>query len=81
MLGGGAAWPLAARAQQPERMRRIGVLIPGDENDPVYKRAVSALTQALPRLGWTDGLNVRIDLRQFGDQPRAAHRCADEPRF
>jgi putative ABC transport system substrate-binding protein len=63
-LGGAAAWPLAARAQQPERMRRIGVLIPGDENDPPeLKTYVSAFTQTLADLGWTDGRNVRMDLR------------------
>ena len=62
-LGSAAAWPLAARAQQPERMRRIGVLMPGDENDPVFKARVSAFTQALAALGWTEGRDVRIDLR------------------
>jgi putative ABC transport system substrate-binding protein len=64
LLGGApAAWPLAARAQQGDRVRRIGVLIPGDENDPVSKTWVFAFTQALAGLGWTDGRNVRIDLR------------------
>ena len=63
LLGGAVAWPLAARAQQGNRVRRIGVLIVGDENDPAYKRTVSALTQALAGLGWADGRNVRIDLR------------------
>jgi putative ABC transport system substrate-binding protein len=62
-LGGVAAWPLAARAQQGGRMRRIGVLTGFDENDPVAKTVVSALTQALADLGWTDGRNVRMDLR------------------
>jgi putative ABC transport system substrate-binding protein len=62
-LGGSAAWPLAARAQQGERMRRIGVLMPGDENEPVYKSYLSAFTQGLTGLGWTDGRNVRMDLR------------------
>jgi putative ABC transport system substrate-binding protein len=57
-LGGAVAWPLAARAQQGERARRIGVLMVGDENDPVYKTWVSAFTQALADLGWTDGRNV-----------------------
>src|SRR6266699_1595052 len=67
LLGGAAAaWPLAARAQQPERMRRIGVLMSGDENDPVQKTRISALTQALADLGWTDGRNVRMDLRWHG---------------
>jgi putative tryptophan/tyrosine transport system substrate-binding protein len=62
-----AAGPLAARAQQGERVRRIGVLMPGDENDPAQKRYVSAFAQALADLGWTDGRNVRMDLRWFGD--------------
>jgi hypothetical protein len=55
---GAAVWPIAARAQQRERVRRIGVLIGGDENDPDVKRLISALTQALAGLGWTDGGNV-----------------------
>jgi len=66
LLGGAAAWPLAARAQQGNRVRRIGVLMPGDENDPIYKSRVSAFTQALADLGWADGRNLRIDLRWFG---------------
>ena len=66
-LGGAAvAWPLAARAQQGERMRRIGVLIGLDEDDPAAKLRVSAFTQALAELGWTDGRNVRIDFRWAG---------------
>jgi putative tryptophan/tyrosine transport system substrate-binding protein len=62
-LGSAAAWPLAARAQQSDRVRRIGVLMSGDENDPVYKSYISAFTQALADLGWTDGRNARMDLR------------------
>ena len=62
LLGGAAAWPVAARAQQGDRVRRIGVLMGGDENDLVAKTYVSAFTQALADLGWTDGRNVRIDL-------------------
>jgi putative ABC transport system substrate-binding protein len=63
LLGGAAAWPLAARAQQGDRVRRIGVLTPGDENDPVLKAGMSAFTQALANLGWTEGRNLRMDLR------------------
>jgi putative ABC transport system substrate-binding protein len=63
LLGGAAAWPLAARAQQGDRVRRIGVLYPADENDPLVKSRFSAFTQALADLGWTDGRNLRIDLR------------------
>jgi len=62
-LGSAAAWPVVARAQQGARVRRIGVLMPFDENDSVSKARISALTQALADLGWTDGFNVRMDLR------------------
>jgi putative ABC transport system substrate-binding protein len=64
-LGGAAAWPLAARAQQGDRVRRIGVLMPTDENDPLANPALSAFTQTLAGLGWTDGRNVRMDHRWF----------------
>jgi putative ABC transport system substrate-binding protein len=63
-LGSAAVWSLAAGAQQGDRVRRIGVLMPGDETDPVWKHQLSAFTQALVDLGWTDGRNVRVDLRQ-----------------
>jgi putative ABC transport system substrate-binding protein len=73
-LGGAAAWPLAARAQPGDRVRRIGVLTQGDENDPVRKTQVSAFTQALAGLGWADGRNVRIDLRWGGDDTNRTNR-------
>jgi putative ABC transport system substrate-binding protein len=57
------ALPLVARAQQGDRMRRIGVLMSGDENDPEQKRRLFAFTQALVDSGWTDGHNVRVDVR------------------
>ena len=64
MLGSGAvAWPLAARAQQAERMRRIGVLLPAVADDPEWQARVGAFLQALALLGWTIGRNVRIDIR------------------
>jgi putative ABC transport system substrate-binding protein len=67
LLGGAAAsWPLAARAQQGDRVRRIGALMPYDENDPEGKRRYSAFTNALAGLGWTEGRNVRIDLYWAG---------------
>jgi putative ABC transport system substrate-binding protein len=66
-IGGAAAWPLAARAQQGGRTRRIGVLRGGEENDPVLKTIVSAFTQALAGLGWIDGRDVRLDIRLYGD--------------
>ena len=61
LLGGAAAWPLAAHAQQGDRVRRIGVLMPGDENDALAKARLSAFTQARAGLGWTDGRNVRME--------------------
>jgi putative ABC transport system substrate-binding protein len=63
LLGGAAAWPLAARAQQGNRVRRIGWLASLDENDPLAKSTNPAFTKALADLGWADGRNVRIDLR------------------
>ena len=65
LLGGGAAgWPLAVRAQQPERMRRIGVLTSGAiADDPDGRARSAAFLQGLQQLGWTDGRNIRIDYR------------------
>jgi putative ABC transport system substrate-binding protein len=78
LLGGAAAWPLAARAQQGNRVRRIGVLMAGNENDPVRKTMVSAFTQALAGLGWADGRNVRIDRRWTGDDINRIRAIAQE---
>ena len=61
LLGGAAAWPLAARAQQSERMRRIGVLMLYPENDPQGQLRATAFRQGLEKLGWTVGRNVQID--------------------
>ena len=65
-LGTASAWPLAARAQPAERVRRIGVLMGPEENDPFYKSILTTFTQALAGLGWTDGRNVWIDVRWAG---------------
>jgi putative ABC transport system substrate-binding protein len=62
-FGSAAVWPVVARAQQDGRLRRIGVLMPGDEYDPLWTPRIPAFTQALANLGWTDGRNVRMDLR------------------
>ena len=79
LLGGAAvAWPLAARAQQPARMRRIGVLMGGDEHDPVLRPRISAFTQALANLGWAVGRNVRMDLRWYGGDPNRIRALAQE---
>src|SRR5215467_14760982 len=64
LLGGAAAaWPLAARAQQPERMRHIGVLMYPARDDPEGQARIAAFLDSLEQLGWTDGRNVRIDIR------------------
>jgi putative ABC transport system substrate-binding protein len=60
---GAVAWPVVARAQQPERVRRIGVLVPANENDPEAKALLSWFTQGLAKLGWTEGRNVLMDVR------------------
>jgi putative ABC transport system substrate-binding protein len=77
-LGSAAAWPVVAQAQQAERVRRIGILLAGDENDPAYKRFVSAFTQALSGLGWTDSRNVRMDLRWGGTDTNRMRALATE---
>jgi putative tryptophan/tyrosine transport system substrate-binding protein len=77
-LGGAAAWPLAARAQQGERVRRIGVFMPFEENDPFAKTFVSAFAQALADLGWTDGRNVRMDFRWAGFDTNRMRALAQE---
>ena len=77
-LGGAAAWPLAAGAQQGDRIRRIGVLMPFDENDPLRKSSVFAFTQALADLGWIDGRNVRMDLRWTGGDISRIRALAQE---
>ena len=77
-LGSAVAWSIAVRAQQGDRVRRIGVLMGGDENDPVVKPIVSAFTQALAGLGWTDGRNVRMDLRWAGDDINRTRALAQE---
>jgi putative tryptophan/tyrosine transport system substrate-binding protein len=60
---GAAALPLAARAQLNDRVRRIGVLMIGDESDPVTQSFIGAFEQGLQKLGWTNGRNVRIEYR------------------
>ena len=63
LLGGAAAWPLAARAQQSDGMRRIGVLMGLAEDDPETKARLAAFRQGLDKRGWSEGRNVRIDYR------------------
>jgi putative ABC transport system substrate-binding protein len=77
VLGGAAAWPLATRAQQAERGRRIGVLMAAPADDPEYQARIVALVQRLQQLGWADGSSVRIDTRWAPD-PNDLRRHAAE---
>ena len=78
LLGGKAALPLAARAQQPERIRRIAVLTAFASDDPETRAWVKALVQGLRELGWTDGQNIRIDERSAGDERTRLLALANE---
>jgi putative ABC transport system substrate-binding protein len=77
-LGSAAAWALVARAQQGDRVRRIGVLMGGDETDPDGKTFVSAFIQAIAGFGWTDGRNMRMDLRWGGSDTNRIRALAQE---
>src|SRR5215475_685496 len=78
LLGGAAAWPLAARAQQAEKMRRIGVLMSMVESDPRGLQLITAFAQGLAELGWTVGRNVRIEYRWgAGDLDRFRRYAAE----
>jgi putative tryptophan/tyrosine transport system substrate-binding protein len=78
LLGGAAAWPVAARAQQPERMRRIGILMGWSESDPEFQARIGALLQGLAQLGWVDSRNVRIDVRWTNGDANRARAFAKE---
>jgi putative ABC transport system substrate-binding protein len=78
LIGGAAAWPIAARAQQGERVRRLGVLISTTENDPEVGRLLAAFKQGLLDLGWSEGRNVRIDVRFPADNPDRMQAFAQE---
>jgi putative tryptophan/tyrosine transport system substrate-binding protein len=79
LFGGAvAAWPLAARAQDRERMRRIGVLSPATETDPTDRRLLEVFRQALQKLGWIDGRTVLIDTRWTAGDPGRARKYAAE---
>ena len=78
LLGGAATWPRAARAQQRERMRRIGVLMNFVSDDPAAQSRLTAFLQRLAQLGWTEGSNVRIDVRwAAGDTERTRKYAAE----
>ena len=78
IAGGAAAWPLVARAQQPERMPRVGVLMNLSENDLEAQRLVTVFREGLAQLGWSDGRNLRIDFRWTGGDVGRARAFAKE---
>jgi putative tryptophan/tyrosine transport system substrate-binding protein len=79
LIGGAvAAWPLAARAQQPERMRRIGVLVPAPADDSEYQTRIAAFFHGLQQLGWVSGSNVLIDTRWGGRDADLTRKYAAE---
>jgi hypothetical protein len=79
LLGGAATWPLAARAQQGERVRRVGVLIGWPVSDAEARSERAAFIQELQKLGWTDGHNLRTDTRWANPaDPNSMHRFAKE---
>jgi len=78
VLGAAAAWPLSVSAQQPERMRRIGLLMSTNADDARSRASVGAFLQGLQELGWTDGRNVRIEYRWgSGDGERIRKYAAE----
>jgi putative ABC transport system substrate-binding protein len=76
--GAAAAWPLAAHAQQPERMRRVGVLMFLAQDDPESKPRIAAFVDGLRQLGWTDGRNIRIEIRWVAANATLTRRYAAE---
>jgi putative ABC transport system substrate-binding protein len=78
VLGGTAAWPFAARAQQPDKARLVGMLMGFAESDPIAQSMVTTFRSALSKLGWTEGSNVRIELRWAGPDPDKINTLAKE---
>jgi putative ABC transport system substrate-binding protein len=78
VLGGAVTWPLAAHAQQHDRMRRIGVLMSASENDPEYQAYLAAFREGLQKRGWAEGRNIRIDYRWAAQDMEAMQRFAKE---
>jgi putative tryptophan/tyrosine transport system substrate-binding protein len=78
LLSGAATWSLAARAQQPERMRRVGVLMPSATEDSEAKARVAAFLQGLQELGWTDGHNIRLEYRWGSGDAGRVPKYAEE---
>jgi putative ABC transport system substrate-binding protein len=78
LLGGAAAWPLPARAQQAERVRLLGLQMGFSESDPAGQSQIAAFRRALPELGWMEGGNLRIEIRWGGADPDRHQTLAKE---
>src|SRR5882757_10948442 len=78
LVGGAVALPIKARAQQPERMRRISVLMASAADDPESQARIAAFAQGLQQLGWADGRNARIEIRWATTNPDDIRRHAAE---
>jgi putative ABC transport system substrate-binding protein len=78
LVGGAATWPLAVRAQQPDRKRRIGVLTVNAESDPEYQASIAQFVQGLATLGWTEGRSIQIDHRYAAGDVERMHAFAKE---
>ena len=83
LLGGAAAWPLAARAQQPAHVKRVGILMGALENNPEVQARLAAFREGFEKLGWAEGRNIHIEYRfALGDpqiQPLARELVALQP--
>ena len=77
-IAGAIGWPIVARAQQPDRQRRVGVLLPIAKDDPEYQPWIAAFRRALQELGWVDGRNIRIDIHWATTNPAEIRRQAAE---
>jgi ABC-type sugar transport system substrate-binding protein len=78
LLGGAAAWPLAARAQRNDRLRRVGVIMGFAENDEVWQAYLATFRRSLQELGWTEGRNIRFDYRFTGESGERMRTMAEE---
>jgi putative ABC transport system substrate-binding protein len=78
VLGGATAWPLTARAEKNDGVRRVGVIMGFAENDEVWQAYLASFRQGLQELGWTDGRNIRFDYRFTGDSEERMRAVAEE---
>src|SRR5262245_19357572 len=78
LLGGAAAWPVAARAEKSDGVRRVGVIMGFAENDEVWHAYLASFRQGLHELGWVDGRNIRFDYRFTGDSEERMRVMAEE---